>query len=87
MTADIEERFPADHYVVIDDKIRILTAFKEVWQDRVTTILPRQGHYALDPALQASSPSPDLSVGHIADLLDLDIEILLPRPPVHRSRP
>jgi len=87
MTADIEEQFPADHYVVIDDKIRILTAFKEVWQDRVTTILPRQGHYALDPALQASSPSPDLSVGHIADLLDLDIEILLPRPPVHRSRP
>lgn len=87
MTADIEERFPADHYVVIDDKIRILTAFKGVWKDRVTTILPRQGHYALDPALQASSPPPDLSVGHIADLLDLDIEILLPRPPVHRSHP
>ncbi|MCL5286327.1 MAG: HAD family hydrolase [Nitrospirae bacterium] len=87
MVSDIEERYPADHYVLVDDKIRILTAFKAVWQDRVTTILPRQGHYAEDRALMASCPPPDLSVGHIADILDLDFDTLCLPSSEKRSRP
>src|SRR5574337_707737 len=43
---DVAQRFPADHYVLIDDKIRILTAVKQVWGTRLTTVFPRQGHYA-----------------------------------------
>ncbi len=72
MLSDIEERFPGEHYVVIDDKVRILTAFKSAWQDRVTTVLPKQGHYAADSSLFVSCPAPDLSVDHIADLLAPD---------------
>src|SRR5205085_5583411 len=45
---DVERRYPADRYILIDDKLRILAAFKEAWRDRVITIFPRQGHYALD---------------------------------------
>src|SRR5579872_3642282 len=47
--ADVERRFPADHYVLIDDKIRILTEVKKIWGTKVTTVFPKQGHYALDP--------------------------------------
>ena len=46
---DVEQRFPAEHYVLVDDKVRILTAVKKVWGDRLTTVFPRQGHYAHDP--------------------------------------
>src|SRR5262245_3484620 len=46
---DVEQRFPADHYVMVDDKLRILTAMKKRWHERLTTVFPRQGHYALDP--------------------------------------
>ena len=46
---DVERLFPAQHYVMIDDKLRILDAIKKVWGDRVTTVFPRQGHYATDP--------------------------------------
>jgi FMN phosphatase YigB (HAD superfamily) len=48
MLVDLEQRYPARHYVMVDDKLRILTAMKEVLQDRLTTVFPRQGHYALD---------------------------------------
>ncbi len=73
MVEDIEGRYPADRYVIVDDKIRILTAFKNAWLDRATTVLPRQGHYAADPVLLASFPPPDFSVAHIGDLLDFDL--------------
>jgi FMN phosphatase YigB (HAD superfamily) len=66
--ADVERRFPAAHYVFVDDKVRLLTAFKEIWGERVTTVFPRQGHYATDPSV-ASYPAPDLTVERIADLL------------------
>ena len=46
MLEDVEERYPAHHYVMIDDKLRILAAMKNIWGDRVTTVFPRQGHYA-----------------------------------------
>src|SRR5882724_10657810 len=54
MLADVERHYPARHYVMIDDKIRILAALKKYWHARVTTILPRQGHYAHDAVLMAS---------------------------------
>ena len=47
--ADVARRHPARHYVMVDDKLRILTAMKKIWRNRVTTVFVRQGHYALDP--------------------------------------
>ena len=70
---DVEMRYPAKRYVFIDDKVRLLTAIKTVWKDRVTTIFPRQGHYALDPGV-ASYPKPDITIERIADLLDWKFE-------------
>lgn len=66
---DIEKRYPASRYVLVDDKVRLLTAFKEGWGDRVTTVFPRQGHYARDAKATAAYPPPDLSIEHIGDLL------------------
>jgi FMN phosphatase YigB (HAD superfamily) len=73
---DVERRFPADHYVLVDDKIRILTAVKEVWGGRLTTVFPRQGHYAL-AADVASYPPPDLTIDRIGQLCDYDLPRLL----------
>jgi len=73
---DVERRFPADHYVLVDDKIRILTAVKRVWGTRLTTIFPRQGHYALAPDV-AGYPAPDLTIERIGDLCDYDLAQLL----------
>jgi hypothetical protein len=88
MTADIEAHYPADHYVVIDDKLKILSAMKSAWKDRVTTVFPRQGHYASDPSILAAYPPADLSVAHIADLLEMDLEKVLPsRPAAKTSNP
>jgi FMN phosphatase YigB (HAD superfamily) len=70
---DVERRYPADHYVLIDDKVRILTAVKRIWGRRVTTVFPRQGHYALDPQLVSSYPAADLTIERIADLPKLDL--------------
>jgi phosphoglycolate phosphatase-like HAD superfamily hydrolase len=67
---DVERRFPADHYILIDDKIRILTAVKKIWGDRVTTVFPRQGHYALDPAIVAAYPPADITINRIGELLN-----------------
>jgi len=64
---DIEERFPADHYVLVDDKIWILEAFKKAWRQRVTTVFVRQGHYARDQRVGTSLPA-DATVNRIADL-------------------
>ncbi|MFI5231289.1 MAG: HAD family hydrolase [Gemmatimonadales bacterium] len=66
--ADVERRFPADHYVLVDDKVRILTAVKAVWGARVTTVFPKQGHYATDPSV-AGYPAPDFTFDRIAGLL------------------
>jgi hypothetical protein len=73
---DVELRFPADHYVLVDDKIRILSAVKQQWGARVTTVFTRQGHYALDPSV-ADYPKPDVTVERIGDLLALDPRSLL----------
>jgi len=66
---DIERRYPAEHYFLVDDKIRILTSIKEQWRDRVTTVFVRQGHYALDAAEVAKYAAADVSVESIGDLL------------------
>jgi FMN phosphatase YigB (HAD superfamily) len=73
---DVERRFPADHYVIVDDKVRILTAVKKIWQERVTTVFVRQGHYAKASDV-AQYPAPDLSVDRIADLTQFDLQLLL----------
>ena len=70
---DVEQRYPADRYVLVDDKLRILTAAKAYWGDRVTTVLPRQGQFANDPEIAATHPAPDLTVERIADVLELDL--------------
>jgi FMN phosphatase YigB (HAD superfamily) len=69
---DVMRRFPADHYVMIDDKLRILAAFKTIWGSRVTTVFPRQGHYALDQKSLGLYPAADITVERIADLLERD---------------
>jgi len=74
---DVEQRYPADRYVLVDDKLRILTAVKQGWGDRVTTIFPRQGHYAHDPKALATYPAADVSVERIGDLLTYDLPALL----------
>lgn len=79
---EVEARFPADHYVMVDDKLRILTAMKEIWGSRVTTLFVRQGHYALDPAVAAAYPAPDLSIERIGDLLKHDFGSSTPGPEV-----
>lgn len=74
---DVERRYPADHYVLIDDKLRILTAVKKIWSKRVTTVFPCQGHYAKDTLTTASFPPADVSVDRIGTLLDFTLEKLL----------
>src|SRR5271169_4989285 len=73
---DVERRYPAARYVLVDDKPRILAAVKKVWGDRVTTILPRQGQFALAPDA-ASYPAADLTVQRIGDLVNYDLPALL----------
>jgi FMN phosphatase YigB (HAD superfamily) len=70
---DVERRYPADHYVMVDDKLRILAAMSRAWGPRLTTVFPRQGHYALDPAETAKYPPPDLTVERVGDLLNYDL--------------
>jgi FMN phosphatase YigB (HAD superfamily) len=75
--ADVEQRYPADHYVLVDDKLRILAAVKQVWGARVTTVFPRQGHYAHDPQALATYPPGDVRVERIGDLLAYDLSSLV----------
>jgi FMN phosphatase YigB (HAD superfamily) len=69
--ADVERRYPAERYVLVDDKIRILSAIKNVWGDRVTTVFVKQGHYALDSGTVAQYPAADRTAERIGDL-DVD---------------
>lgn len=75
--ADVERRYPARHYVLVDDKIRILSAIKKIWAGRVTTVFPKQGHYALDVAEVAKYPKADIEIERIGDLLNYDLAELL----------
>ena len=72
MLDEIVQRYPARHYVMVDDKLRILAAVKKILHDRVTTVFPRQGHYALDPHNVGAYPPADLTIERIGDLLGYD---------------
>jgi hypothetical protein len=71
--ADVERFYPSKHYVMIDDKIRILAKMKEIWGDRVTTVFPRQGHYAKDPKILAEFPHGDIQIDHIGELARFEL--------------
>ncbi len=73
---DVKQRYPAEHYVLIDDKLRILSAVKTGWGSRVTTVFPRQGHYALDRQVLARFPAADMTIDRIGDLLNHDFSTL-----------
>jgi FMN phosphatase YigB (HAD superfamily) len=77
MLPDVIRRYPARHYVVVDDKLRILAAMKKILKNRLTTVFPRQGHYAVDPHNLSTYPAADLAVDRIGDLLQLDCASLL----------
>jgi FMN phosphatase YigB (HAD superfamily) len=77
MLEDVERRYPARHYVMVDDKLRILTAMKKIRGERLTTVWPRHGHYALDANTLAAYPPADLSVERIGDLVNYDLIALL----------
>jgi hypothetical protein len=77
MLEDIEKKYPADHYVMVDDKVRILAAMKETWKDRVTTVFVRQGHYAEDQRVRAQHPAADLELENIGALMGPDISTIL----------
>jgi FMN phosphatase YigB (HAD superfamily) len=70
---DVERRYPAEHYVLVDDKLRILSAVKQIWGERVTTVFPRQGTYAHDPKVLGAFPPADVTIEHIGELLDFDL--------------
>ena len=77
MLDDVAQQYPAKHYVMVDDKLRILASMKNSWGDKLTTVFPRQGHYALDPDNIAAYAPADISLEHIADLMDLDFSKML----------
>jgi FMN phosphatase YigB (HAD superfamily) len=68
MLSAVERRYPAEHYVMVDDKLRILTAMKGFWGERLTTVFPRQGHYALDAREVAAYPPADVTLNDIGEL-------------------
>jgi FMN phosphatase YigB (HAD superfamily) len=74
---DVAQRYPAEHYVIVDDKLRILHAVKQIWQTRVTTVFVRQGHYALDPQVGSKYPPADVSLERIGELTNYDQSALV----------
>jgi len=74
---DVGRLYPADHYVLIDDKLRILSAVKKFWGESVTTVFPKQGHYALDSKALAEYPPADIELANIGDLLNYDLSSFL----------
>ena len=69
---DVERRYPAKHYVLFDDKLRILSSIKEQWRDKVTTVFVRQGHYSTDTEAISKYSDADFAIDYIGDALDLD---------------
>ena len=73
---DVEERYPADHYVFVDDKLRLLDAVKKIWKDLVTTVFVKQGHYAWDPEILKNYPPADINLARIGEILQLNLQQL-----------
>ncbi len=74
---DVESRYPSEHYVMVDDKLRILAAIKKAWGKKVTTVFPKQGHYANDPKILREYPPADISIERIGELLEYDLSDIL----------
>lgn len=72
MLDTLSQLYPAEHYVMIDDKLKILSEMKSIWRDRLTTVFVRQGHYAFDTDAIAPLPAADITIDHIAELLGID---------------
>ena len=77
---DVEQRYPADHYVMMDDKLRILTAMKKAWGSRLTTVFVRQGHYAHDQKAISQFPPADITLERIGELTEHNLDALLAAP-------
>ena len=75
MLDDVVQRYPARRYVMVDDKPYVLAAMKAIWNDRLTTVFVRQGHYALDPAIVAASPAADITIERIGELAHFEQEV------------
>jgi FMN phosphatase YigB (HAD superfamily) len=73
---DVERLHPAKHYVMIDDKLRILAAMKEIWGNKLTTVFVKQGHYAKAPGVESAYPAPDITIDRIGDLVNVDFSYL-----------
>ena len=86
MLEAVAKRYPARHYFMVDDKLRILSVMKKQWEDRLTTVFPRQGHYALDRENIIAYPPADLTVERIGDLVDYDLTALFDRTDLGRTR-
>ncbi|MEO6919845.1 MAG: HAD family hydrolase [Collimonas sp.] len=76
MLDDAARLYPARHYVMVDDKLSILSAMKNIWGPHLTTVFPHQGHYALDPENIAAYPAADVTVEHFSDILRQDFSAL-----------
>jgi len=78
----MQRRYPARHYVMVDDKPQLLAAMKRVLGPELTTVFVRQGHYAAQSAGAVIDPPPDLAIERIGDLLDLDLANFLAASPI-----
>jgi len=74
MLDDVAERYPAERFVMVDDKLHVLAAMKATWRERLTTVFVRQGHYAFDPAILSTSPPADVTAEHIGELAEFDLQ-------------
>ncbi len=88
MLDDVERLYPSRHYVMVDDKLRILAAMKKAWGDQLTTVWPRQGHYALDPEIITVYPPADITIERIGNLVGYDLPALLTasKPTMHSRK-
>ena len=86
MLSEVKRLYPAGHYVMVDDKLRILESMKKVWGDSLMTIFPRQGHYALDPRNIAAYLPADITIESIADMVSLDLVSFLSTRPQKKER-
>ncbi len=85
MLHDVQHRYPARQYVMVDDKLHILATMKKNLRDRLTTVFPRQGHYAHDPKIIAANPPADINIERIGELADYDLATLLKAPATRSS--
>src|SRR5262249_4318264 len=73
----VERLYPADHYVLIDDKLHILTAVKKIWSERVTTVFAKQAIYDFDQKVLPETRPADIELAKIGDLLNCDLATFL----------